>query len=116
MANGQISTGNTVRMTSWIGFTLSGIVGFATALVAVTLTFADVRHTATAAAKASTLNRTSLEVDVRPRLRSLEEWRAEERVALKAIRDQNANANARLDSLVEAVNALTAEVRALRGR
>jgi len=70
-----------IAVSNWLGFTISGLVGFAAAIITVTLTFADVRNNAAAASANSVRN----EVDLRrhaDRLRALEnataaamEWR-----------------------------------------
>lgn len=65
-----------VRLNHWIGFTLSGLVGFCAALVTITLSYSSVSHTAAAAHQRANDNANDIDDDLRPRLRSLEEQRA----------------------------------------
>jgi hypothetical protein len=77
-------TGEGVRVRSWVGFTLSGLVGFLAAIVTITMSYSDVAHTATEA------NRRTTEHAVR--LRALEQeaaaaaqWRKQTSAQLQRI-------------------------------
>lgn len=73
---GRSNKDGMVRMNQWVGFTLSGLVGFAAALVTITLSFSNTTHAAAAAERSAALNAAVITNDVQPRLRALEAQRA----------------------------------------
>lgn len=84
-AGGSKTNGTRVTMNSWLGFTLSGLIGFGAALVTVTMTFSATSHEAGAALQRAKDNAKDIDDDIRLRLRALEEWRAESREQYKTI-------------------------------
>ena len=95
------------NMQSWIGFTLSGLIGFLAAVVTMTLSFSDVAHLASAAHQRAMDNANDVDEDIRPRIRIIEHWRERESVH----RDQMVN---RLDAIREWQTQMTEELKAIR--
>lgn len=74
-----------ITTNSWMAFTLSGLIGFIVALVAVTMSYSSTAHTAGQAQQRANDNAKEMNDDIRPRLRALEEWRAESREQYRTI-------------------------------
>jgi len=85
------AAGNPITMNTWVGFTLSGLVGFLAAVVTITMSYSDVAHTAAAAETRTEKNAVDIDA-ARARLLVLErqqsaaeEWRRSTRKQLDRI-------------------------------
>ncbi len=111
---GEQSEGSLV-IPNWVRALVTAAVSVVVTTAALSMHYGSVASTASAADKHANQNEVKIEKDLRPRIRSLEEWRAETRASSKALEQRLDRMNSRLIEISKSLNKIASSLNSSSG-